>query len=121
MESRVPVTIFKIDGKLNASDSLFHEAKIAFEGGSRHMLFDLTDVPYISSAGFKAFHEIQNLLQNNAPESSPAQNGTENATTFSRHIKLLNPSDLVSEVLTVLGFDQYLEVHTDLEEAVKSF
>ena len=121
MEGRVPVTIFKITGKLNATAPLLNEAKIAFDGGARHMLFDLTGVPYISSAGFKSFHEIHNLLRNGVRADKPGVDGAQDGKSFSPYIKLLNPSELVTEILKVLGFDQYLEVHTDLGKAIASF
>jgi hypothetical protein len=37
------------------------------------------------------------------------------------YVKLLNPSSEVDNVLDMVGFKQFFEVYTDLNEAVQSF
>ena len=39
----------------------------------------------------------------------------------SKHLKLFNPSDEVSRVIKTLGFDSFLEIYRDRDEAVNSF
>ena len=36
-------------------------------------------------------------------------------------VKLLQPSDSVARVLKTLGFDQFFNIHSSLDEAVNSF
>ncbi len=37
------------------------------------------------------------------------------------HFKLLSPQPRVEKILEMVGFDRFLEIHTDLETAVASF
>jgi anti-anti-sigma regulatory factor len=37
------------------------------------------------------------------------------------HIKLLNPRPEVRSVLEMVGFDRVFEIHSSIEDAVKSF
>jgi len=37
------------------------------------------------------------------------------------NVKLLNPSPEVDNVLDTVGFKQFFEIYTDLDEAVQSF
>jgi anti-anti-sigma regulatory factor len=39
----------------------------------------------------------------------------------SRHVKLLNPRGEVARVIKTLGFDSFLEIHTDRAAAIASF
>jgi len=57
-EGRVPVTVFRVDGDMGAesSDSLIQQVDSALQGGMRHLLLDLSNVSYVSSAGLKAIH-----------------------------------------------------------------
>ena len=41
--------------------------------------------------------------------------------TKAAHFKLLNPSSDLIRVLKVAGFDSFIEIYEDLDEAVASF
>jgi anti-anti-sigma factor len=124
-QGRVPVTLFRIKGDIdgNTYEQLQGQANESFQSGTRNLLLDLSDVPYISSAGIRALHYIFNLLR-----SDPATEGDEtirqgvrDGTFKSPHLKLLNPNAGVTRVLGMSGYDMFLEIHKDLEDAVRSF
>ena len=55
-QGSVPVTVFQLEGELGAGsyEQLQDQAQEAFDEGTRNLLLDLTDVTFISSAGFRA-------------------------------------------------------------------
>jgi anti-anti-sigma factor len=124
-QGRVPVTVFRIKGDIDVAsyEQLQTAARQAFEAGTRNLLLDLTEVAYISSAGFRALHHIFTLLRTDSPDESDEamSKGLRNGTFKSPHLKLLNPSPVCLQALTTAGFDMFLEIYHDLEVAVASF
>ena len=124
-QGRKPITVFHLKGELNTNtyEQLEAQADQAYAEGMRDLVIDLTEVPYVSSAGLRAFHHIFTRLRTNeARESDEAMSrGLRDGTFKSPHLKLLNPSEAVCEVLKISGFDMYLDIHRDLKEAVASF
>ena len=122
-QGRVPVTILRIAGAVTDNRELEAHAKAAYDAGARDILLDLTDVPYMATAGLRALHAIFTLLRADTPaESDQATKAGIAAGTFtSPHLKLLKPSAYVLEVLKVAGYDMFLEIHNDINQAVASF
>lgn len=121
-QGRVPVTVFHLKGDLNHEEPLQSRAKEAYQAGMRHLLLDLTAVPYISSAGLRALHQVYMLLRNSADESDQdIKQGITAGTYKSAHLKLLKPSKNAVKALSVSGYDMFLEIHKDLAGAVASF
>ena len=122
---RVPVTVFRITGeiKTNTYEQLQEQARQAFAAGARNLLLDLSEVPYVSSAGIRALNNTFNLLRTDAPgENAEAMSkGLRDGTFKSPHLKLLNPSSVVLKTLNMAGVDMFLEVHTDFDAAIASF
>ena len=120
---RVPVTVFHLKGDLNWEEPLQSWAKEAYTEGTRNLLLDLTEVPYISSAGLRALHYIFMLLRTDAPgESDEAMKQGIAAGTFrSPHLKLLKPSKNAMKSLNIAGYDMFLEIHQHLKDAIASF
>jgi anti-anti-sigma regulatory factor len=125
MQGRVPVTVFQIKGNIDANfyDQLVAQAQAAFEAGTRDLILDLTQVKYMSSSGLRALHSIFVMLRSSAPgESDEAmKKGLSDGTFKSPHLKLVNPSPAVRDVIKTTGFDMFLEIHRNLKEAVASF
>jgi anti-anti-sigma factor len=119
------VKVIKIKGDLDMemSGQLEAQARAAHRDGVRNLLIDMTDVPYMSSAGLRTLHGLFELLRADSPaESSEAmRKGLADGTFKSPHLKLLNPSTRVREVLKISGYDMFLEIHSNLAEAVASF
>jgi hypothetical protein len=122
-QGRVPVTVFHITGAVTTNQELEARAQAAYDGGTRNILIDLTEVPYMATAGLRALHSIFSLLRTNTPEESDAATkaGIAAGTFVSPHLKLLNPNTYVREVLKVSGYDMFLEIHSDINQAVASF
>ncbi len=126
-QGRLPITVFHVKGVLNAAsyEQLQAQARQAFETGARDLLIDLAEVSYMSSAGIRALVDIFKLLRADSPAASGRDEaigkGLRDGTLKTPHLKLLNPSPHVLEVLSMAGVDRFLEIHHNLEDAVVSF
>ena len=105
------VSVLSLNGSIDANTQKDFEEKAdeVIQAGASNMLIDLTEVTYMGSAGLRALHIIAGLF-----------GGDDQAERFA-HLKLLNPSDEVRRVLKTLGFDNYIDVFDNLEDAVKAF
>lgn len=124
-QGRVPVTVFHIQGDLSAAtyEQFEKRAQEAIQSGTRNLILDLAGVPYMSSAGLRALHQVYKSLRgDSAAESDQAVHAGIAAGTFrSPHLKLVNTPPRVLQVLKLSGFDMFLEIHKNLKEAVASF
>jgi anti-anti-sigma regulatory factor len=122
---RVPVTIFQVKGELTAETEgqLLEQAQDAYQAGMRDLLLDLGDVTFLSSAGLRAIHQIFVLLLEDSPEAGEeaVRAGIRKGTYRSPHLKLLNPSSDVYQVLKTTGFDMFLDVYTKRRKALAAF
>ena len=112
-QGTVLVTILMVEGDIDASTHkvLQDMAAEIIEAGADNILLDLERVAFMGSAGFRAIHAIANSLNKEQKEG----------LYKSPHLKLLNPKGEVARVIKTLGFDSYLEIHTDRETAIASF
>jgi anti-anti-sigma factor len=127
-QGNVPVSVIHIKGDLDASSylDLINTAQKLYNAGVRSLLLDLTDLAFISSAGLASLHIVTKLFRG---EETDTEDGWGSYKEIDRdreagmqsHVKLLNPSAEVDNVLDTVGFKQFLEVYTDLNEAVQSF
>jgi anti-anti-sigma factor len=124
-EVRVPVTVFHIEGEIVAEsyEQLQQQAEAAFEAGTRNLLLDLGDVAYVSSSGLRTIHHIFMLFSPTGAEGSSeaVRQGVLAGTYQSPHLKLLNPSPDVRQLLKAAGFDMFLEIYSDRQKALASF
>ena len=122
-EGRESVSILKLIGDLNDEEPLTSQAKAIYENGTRHMLLDLSEVPFIGSAGLRAIHSVYTLLS--PPESVEDKQlrhqGIAAGTYTSPHLKLLKPTKHGLKALQVSGYDMFLEIHKNEAEAVAAF
>jgi anti-anti-sigma factor len=121
----VPVTVFHVDGDIDSSN---HEEleRIVFQeidSGTRYILFDLSTVPFMSSAGFRTFMKVFKRLRSLSEGISEAelQKGINTGSYKSSNLKLLKPNKLVAGTMKIAGFDMFLEVYEDVQAAVASF
>ena len=124
----VPVSVLQLKGDLDASSylDLVNTAQQLYDTGTRYMVLDLTDLAFISSAGLASLHMVTKLFR--GEKSDPEQGWAtfknidrERDNGMQKNVKLLNPSPDVDKVLDMVGFKQFFEIYTDLEEAVQSF
>jgi len=110
-KGNVPVTILQLTGDLDGKTYQELEAKAAeaIGAGASNLLFDLSGVGFMGSAGMRALHAVSNKIKTAGPGGTAGK------------MMLLNPTDAVSRVLKTLGFDQHFNIHSNLDEALKSF
>src|SRR5829696_444085 len=128
-QGAVPVTVLSIHGDLDGSTyrDAIAGAQSLYDKGTRNLLLDIGDVPFMSSAGVVALASIAALMRGDAqpdPESGwNALHALEQDinTGVQQHLKLLNPQPNVDKVLDTVGLKSFLEIHTDLNSAVASF
>ncbi len=126
----VPITILCTHGDLDGSNyrEFIEKARQAVESGAQNILIDLSDTPFVSSAGLIALHSTTLLLRGEQAPSPEAGWEAFNAIDrdldsgiMQQHVKLLNPQARVIRTLEKTGLDHFLEIYTDLETALASF
>jgi anti-anti-sigma factor len=124
----VPVSVMHLKGDLDASSylELVNTAQKLYNAGVRSLLLDLAELAFISSAGLASLHIVTKMFR--GEKANPGNGwGTykeidrDRESGFQKHVKLLSPSTEVDNVLDTVGFRQFFEVYTDLDEAVQSF
>jgi anti-anti-sigma regulatory factor len=124
-QGRIPVTVVRIEGRVNlgSADALRESARTAVENGTRDMLIDLAAVPSMTTEGLRAIHAIYLLLDEVAKTDSAegAVSQPNQTIRVSRHLKLLNPSPHVHNVLNIAGFTEFIEVYDNQQAAIASF
>lgn len=123
---RVPVTVAHVEGNLDASAADLFQAKVLslIEDGARHILVDMEHVPYLSSAGLRALHQIFNKLRDVNEDSvtdEEMRKGINEGSFKSPHLKLLNLSENAKVPFKAAGIDMLIETFTDRQTAINSF
>jgi len=127
-KGKVPVSVVHIKGDLDASSYLdfVNTAQKLYNAGVRSILLDLADLVFLSSAGLASLNIVTRMFRG---EKTDAEDGWGTYKAIDRdrdsgmqsNVKLLNPSPEVDNVLDTVGFKQFFEIYTDLDEAVQSF
>lgn len=95
------------------------------QGGARHILVDLSESAFISSAGLRAIHSLVKKLHTLNPDTNLSEAEYRKkigaGTYKSPHIKLLNLSQETYTAFTLSGFDMFIETYTDKATAIASF
>jgi anti-anti-sigma regulatory factor len=122
---RQPVTILHVMDRINLGNAgqLEEAARAAYQQGNRNLLIDLTEVPSITSAGLRAILVIYKLLgSERSNHVYPDANGlSPDQPAKSAYLKLLNVAPEVRKVLRIAGFEDYLEIYNDQDQAIASF
>jgi anti-anti-sigma regulatory factor len=128
-QGNVPVTVVRPQGDLDGSTytELINTVRQLVTEGARDFVIDLSDVPFLSSAGLMAIFSATLLLQGQAPPDLAAGRSALKRMDRSRvseslkHVKLLGLSPGVAETFDKAGFSQHFEIFSDLQAAVASF
>ena len=109
-EGRIPVTVFKLQERVNLGNTaeLEQAGKDAYSNGTRDLVIDISKVDSFTSAGIRALLVIYKLLAGDEGKKS-------------KHVKLVSPTKYVREVLEVSGVADSIEIYDTLDEAVASF
>ncbi len=123
---RVPVTVMHVKGNIDSTTQTAFQSnaeELIKKGGAHYLLVDLTEVPYMSSAGLRALNAIFNLLRSVTPDVSEEEmrKRINEGTYKSPALKLLNLSKQTRTAFETAGFDMYIETFEDLGKAVASF
>jgi hypothetical protein len=124
---RIPITVMHIHGNLDSATYTEFQTKAdeLIKNGTRYILVDLANSPYVSSAGLRALHQIfkdLNAVHKDASSSEQdIKKGIGDGTYKSPYLKLANLSKETKTVFTATGFDMYMEFYDDLSKAIASF
>ena len=129
LQGRAPVTVLAIHGDIDASnyDQVIAKARELYAAGTRQLLLDLSDVPFMGSSGVVALHSVALLMRGEAPPDPNAGWQAFHAIDYARaegvqqQIKLLSPQPKVSRTLQMTSMDDFFEIHTDIQAALASF
>jgi anti-anti-sigma factor len=123
-QAKEPIAVMRLKGALDASNFLevVDKAQEIYKNPARNLLIDLSEVPYISSAGLVAIHKIallysgvsQEVEENTRPDFT-------HSSTARKHVKLLSPQPAVDQILDTAGLKLFFKVFNDLDSALKSF
>jgi hypothetical protein len=123
-ESRVPVTVLHVEGKTDSesADKLLKKAMELIDNGARYLIFDLSKVPYMSSAGLRVLQEVFNKLRALFSEESNEDTYRQIADGSYQlpYLKIVNPTSEVLDVLKMSGFDMLVSIEKDLQKALAS-
>lgn len=110
-QAAVPVTVFRIGGWLDAQSEgqLLEQARLAYDGGARYLLIDMSGLDTLTSAGMRA---IQKVYQMFTPKDEHFKTA---------HIKLCNAPPQIYNVLGITGFLQNIPMYESSETALESF
>lgn len=102
------VTVIRLTGSLDANtqSQLENKAKEVIDGGAEYLLLDMSNVDYLGSAGMRAIHAITNQLSPDDPSMR------------SDRLKVVNPSPAAGKVFKTLGFDSFIDIHDNVDEAI---
>jgi anti-anti-sigma regulatory factor len=128
-QGRVPVTILSIHGALDASnyEELVGEAKKLYQAGTRHLVLDMSDMPFMSSSGLVALHSIALLLRGDTPPDPEMgwqafhSLGHDREGGVQPHVKLLSPQPKVLQTLQITSMTDIFEIFSDRQAALDSF
>jgi anti-anti-sigma factor len=126
-QANEPVAVMNINGNVDASNyvEIVNKAQEIYNNPVRNLILDLSEVPFISSAGLVAIHKIALIYSGGQQEVE--QEGKETRPDFTHHanarkrVKLLNPQPGVDRTLETTGLKLLFKVFNDLDTALKSF
>ena len=128
-QANEPVAVMSIKGSIDASNfvEVVTRAQEIYNKPARNLIIDLSDVPFISSAGIVAIHNIA-LLYSGIPQEIKQEEGTvvsrtdfTHSSNARKYVKLLNPQPRVDKTIETAGMKLFFKVFHDLESALQSF
>ena len=123
--ARVPVTVVHVEGNIDSAsyEAFLSGVEEAINAGARHVLIDLSKVPFVSSAGLRALNILLNRLRALTPDVTDEEmrKGINDGSYKSPHLKLLNPSRETTTTLDSSGFSMFIQEFHDMPTALASF
>lgn len=124
-QGRVPVTVVQVSGNLDSNSYHAFQSQVEelIAKGAHHILVDLTNAPFLSSAGLRALQTIFTRLRTENQDISEEEmhRGISAGTYKSPHLKILNLSEQAATAFKTAGFDMFIDTYTDRKLAISSF
>ncbi|HMS01239.1 MAG TPA: STAS domain-containing protein [Anaerolineales bacterium] len=110
-QAEAPITIFHVSGWLDAQGEsrLLEAARVAYDGGARHLLIDMSDLDTLTSAGMRALQKVYQIFTPKEDHFKVAR------------MKLCNAPAQIYNVLGITGFLQNIPMYESLDGALESF
>ncbi len=129
IQSTEPVALICTQGDLDASNyqDLISAARQVYEHGSRRLLIDMSNTPFMSSSGLVALHIVTLIMQGlPLPDSEMGWGALHainaiNGDQKQQYVKLINLQPQVDRALEKTGLKSFFEIYPNREEAVASF
>lgn len=125
VKARVPITVMHIKGIVDSgTHSQFQAiAEEAIRLGARYMLVDLSETPFMSSAGLNVLHYIFNQLRsaNNDLDDDGLRRKIAAGGYKSPYLKVANLQSQVRDAFIISGFNAYIDMLDDMNKAVAAF
>jgi anti-anti-sigma factor len=123
--ARVPVTIINVKGAIDSSNyqEFQTETEKVINAGAHHLLFNMQDVSYMSSAGLRVIHALFNKLReiHKDVNDEELRKKMSSGAYKSPYIKVANMSEALKELFEISGFETYIEAYDDISSAINSF
>jgi anti-sigma B factor antagonist len=102
-EKQNDVSIFRLNGRLDSNTSPEFEGKIleTIENGASKLIIDFEALEYISSAGLRVVNKTLRQLKPNKGK-----------------LVLCSMQDYVKEVFEIAGFDSFIPIVSNMDEAL---
>ena len=115
-EAQEPVAVMRIKGKIDASNfvEIINQSQEIYKKPVHNLILDLSEVPFISSAGLVAIHKIS--LMYSGGQQEVEQEGKETRPDFThnanarKRVKLLSPQPGVDQILEMAGLKLFFKV-----------
>ena len=122
------VAVIQLHGAMDGK-TLVAEAQKLYDAGTRNLLLDMSELTFISSFGLSALHHIalvyrgedRSAFKEDRSAMQAIRKEGDSGFQIHEHVKLLNPSEAIQDVLDIVGFKAFFEIFTDLDEAIASF
>ncbi|HJZ46205.1 MAG TPA: STAS domain-containing protein [Roseiflexaceae bacterium] len=129
VQGRVPIAILAIHGDMDASnyEQVIDKARELYAAGTRHLLLDLGNMPFMGSSGVVAIHSVALLLRGEQPpdpqDGWQAYHSIDHARGggVQAQVKLLDPQPRVARTLQLTSMSDLFEIHSDRQAAIASF
>ena len=122
VEGRIPITVVALDGELDASnfEALIDRVRQLYDGGTRQLLLDLTNLRFMASSGLVALHSIVRIMHGEAPPDPESGWSALHADIGpgQTEVQLCAPQAAVERVLARTGLDRLFIVHPDRDTAI---
>jgi anti-anti-sigma factor len=111
VQANVPVTVFELRGWLDAlsEEQLLEAARMAYDGGARYLLIDMSDLDTLTSAGMRALQKVYSVF-------TPKEDQLKVA-----HLKLCSAPPQIYNVLGITGFLHNIPMYESRDAALDSF